>query len=120
MECNPKGCRGGERDQNIVEAYHEQFQLVLQKVCLPFSVVSVFSCDEDQDRRNPSTIITIPAGNNADEQLSGDLSVAWDVTLFGEAVKKCKIDKVPVISVLIVPGFPVGGSGYHWRCVDSY
>lgn len=106
-----------ERDiRQLVESYAQEFQLVLQRVCqyASFFVVSIFSCDQDETKRDPFMIVALPAGNNPDEELVEGMK--WDESIYIEALKKCKRGAIPALLKVREPspkiiqlGMEIGG-----------
>ena len=79
----------------LVKEYASKFQTVLQHVCSSFSVVSIFSCDQDQDKRDRSTIVALPAGHDPDKELIE--GGKWDESIYLEVLKKCNPDTIPAL-----------------------
>ena len=79
----------------LVREYASKFQTVLQHVCPSFSVVSIFTCDQDQEKRDPSTIVALPAGLDPDEELIE--GVQWDESIYLEVLKKCNPEAIPAL-----------------------
>ena len=82
---------------DLVRRYADKFQSVLCSECPDpsFSLVSIFSCDQDQVQRDPLTIIALPAGFNPDEELMKGMK--WDESIYMEALKKCNPDAIPAL-----------------------
>ena len=93
--------------KDIVEEYTKKFQSAL---CFVFkseiSVVSIFSCDRSQTQRDTDTIIAVPAGYSPDERFIKNLRQGWDEMIFGEVLKKCNPDSVPVLFETKPPSHP--------------
>ena len=83
----------GKDIPQLVQAYAEKFQSVLQNVCPSFSVVSIFLCDQDQPQRPPTTIIALPAGLDPAEKLVEGMR--WDESIYLEVLKKCSPKAIP-------------------------
>ena len=79
----------------LARAYADKFQLVLQRECPSFSVVSVFSCDQDQPQRPSTTIVALPAGRDPNEELVKGMK--WDESIYLEALKKCNREAIPAL-----------------------
>lgn len=79
----------------LVGEYASKFQTALQCVCPFFSVVSIFFCDRDQDKRDPSTVVALPAGLDCDEELIE--GVKWDESIYLEVLKKCNPEAIPAL-----------------------
>ena len=82
---------------DLVKSYADKFQSVLRSVCPDpsFSIVSIFSCDQDQVQRDPHTIIVLPAGFNPDEELTKGMK--WDENIYMEGLKKCNPEAIPAL-----------------------
>ena len=91
----------GKDIPQLVKEYGDKFQLILQSECSSFSVASKFSCDQDQVKRPPTTIIALPADPNPDEELIK--GVKWDESIYLEALKKCSPDTIPALLKVRVP-----------------
>ena len=104
----------GKTFSDLMQDYTTKFQSILQSKCEFFSVVSIFSCDRDQERRDPSTIIALPAGRNPNVELVKGMK--WDESIFTEALKKCNRDAIPALLKVREPspkiirlGMQIGG-----------
>ena len=77
----------------LVKEYADKFQSVLQSICPSFSVISIFSCCQNQVKRPSSMIVALPAGLVPDKELvEGGY---WDESIYMEALKKCDHDVIP-------------------------
>ena len=93
-----KGLYPEQSIKDLVEEYAKKFQSVLHFTFKSdISVVSVFSCDRTQTQREADTIIAVPAGYSPDKRLIKKLRQGWDEMIFGEVLKKCNPDVVPVL-----------------------
>lgn len=81
--------------KDLVTDYAAKFQSVLQSQCPSFSVCSIFSCDQEQTKRDPTTMITLLAGLNPDKELVE--GVKWDESIYMEVLKKCSPDAIPAL-----------------------
>ena len=104
----------GKTFSDLMQDYTTKFQSILQSKCESFSVVSIFSCDQDQERRDPSTIIALPAGRNPNVELVEGMK--WDESIYTEALKKCNRDAIPALLKVREPspkiirlGMQIGG-----------
>jgi energy-coupling factor transporter ATP-binding protein EcfA2 len=79
----------------LVDDYATTFQSKLRNICPSFSVVSIFSCDQDEVKRDPKTIIALPAGRNPSKNLVEGMK--WDESIYMEVLKKCNPDVVPAL-----------------------
>ena len=94
--------------KDIVEEYAKKFQSALRFVFKSdISVISVFSCDRTQTQRDADTIIAVPAGYIPDEQFIKKLHQGWDEMIFGDVLKKCNPDTVPIL-------FETKHPSHHW------
>ena len=105
---------GGTSLNDLVKDYAAKFQSLLQSKCPLFSVISIFSCDQDQVKRDSSTIIALPAGHNPNEELVE--GVKWDESIYMEVLKKCNPDAIPALLKVREPspkilrlGIQIGG-----------
>ena len=80
---------------DLVRDYATKFESILQSECPSFSVCSIFSCDQEEVKRDPSTIIALPAGRNPKQQVVEGMN--WDESIFMEVLKKCNPDAVPAL-----------------------
>ena len=93
--------------KDIVEEYAKKFRSALHFVFKSeISVVSIFSCDLSQTQRDADTIIAAPAGYSPDERFIKNLRQGWDEMIFGEVLKKCNPDSVPVLFETKPPSRP--------------
>jgi GTP-binding protein EngB required for normal cell division len=81
---------------DIVDDYANTFQSKLRNiVSASFSVVSIFSCDQNEVKRDPTTIIALPAGHNPSENLVEGMK--WDESIYMEVLKKCDPKTIPAL-----------------------
>jgi hypothetical protein len=101
-----KGLYPEQNVEDIVEEYGaKKFQSALHFVFKSeISVVSIFSCDQSQTRRD--TIIAVPAGYSLDERFIKNLRQGWDKMIFGKVLKKCNPDTVPILFETKHPSHP--------------
>lgn len=99
---------------DLVQDYTTKFASILQSKCEAFSVISVFSCDQDHERRDPSTIIALPAGRDPTVELVKGMK--WDESIYIEALKKCDPEAIPALLKVRKPsanivrlGMQIGG-----------
>ena len=104
----------GKKFDDLVQDYATKFQFILQNEDESFSVISIFSCHRDQERRDPSTIIALPAGHNPNEELVKGMK--WDESIYIESLKKCNRDAIPALLKVREPspkiirlGMQIGG-----------
>ena len=84
--------------KDIVEEYAKRFQSILHSVFKSdISVVSILTCDRSQTQRDADTIIALPVGYSPDERFIKKLHQGWDEMIFGEVLKKCHPNTVPVL-----------------------
>ena len=79
----------------LVSDYATTFQSKLQNICPSFSVVSIFSCNQDEVRRDPKIIIALPAGRNPSKNLVEGMK--WDESIYMEVLKKCSPKAIPAL-----------------------
>lgn len=82
----------------LVNQYAEKFQTILRSVCPSFSVVSVFSCNQRNTQRDPSTIVALPVGKHPKEQYFN--GIGWADGILSEVLKKRTADTCSVPAVL--------------------
>jgi hypothetical protein len=80
---------------DLVRDYAAKFESILQSECPSFSVCSIFSCDQEEVKRDSSTIIALPAGYKPKQQLVKGMN--WDESIYMEVLKKCNPDAVPAL-----------------------
>ena len=104
----------GKTFSGLVQEYAAKFQLILQSKCPSFSVISILSCPQNQEKRDPSTITALPAGRNPSEELVKGMK--WDESIYVEALKKCNPDAIPALlkvrepsAMIIRLGMQIGG-----------
>ena len=85
----------GTTFSGLVSNYATTFQSKLKKMCPSFSVVSIFSCDRDQVKRDPETIIALPAGKDPSKNLVEGMK--WDESIYMEVLKKCDPKAIPAL-----------------------
>ena len=91
----------------VIEKYSEKFQEVLRSVCShcapspslfgseQYSTVPIFSCDQGKITRSPYDIITLPAGEDPDEEIIDGMR--WDESIYMEVLKKCNPEAIPAL-----------------------
>jgi energy-coupling factor transporter ATP-binding protein EcfA2 len=79
----------------LVSNYATTFQSTLQNVCPSFSVVSIFSCNQDEVKRDPKIIIALPAGRDPSKNLVEGMK--WDESIYMEVLKKCDPEVIPAL-----------------------
>jgi energy-coupling factor transporter ATP-binding protein EcfA2 len=77
----------------LVSDYASTFQSKLKKTCPSLSVVSIFSCDQNEVKRSPKIIIALPAGRDPSKNLVEGMK--WDESIYMEVLKKCNPDAIP-------------------------
>ncbi len=95
--------------KDIVEEYaqSQKFQSALHFAFKSdISVVSIFLCDHTKTQREADTIIAVPAGYSPDERFIKNFRQGWDEMIFGEVLKKCNPDAVPVLLETKHPLYP--------------
>jgi hypothetical protein len=97
-----------------LQDYASKFELILRSKCPSFSVISILSCHQDEESRDPSTVIALPAGRNPSEELVE--GVKWDESIYTEALKKCNPEAIPALLKVREPspriiriGMQIGG-----------
>ena len=93
--CNLKE---GTTLSDLVNDFATTFQSKLRNIVdlsPPFSVVSIFSCDQDEVKRDPTTVIALPAGSDPSETLVEGMK--WDESIYMEALKKCNPVTIPAL-----------------------
>ena len=104
----------GATFNDLVQDYAKKFESILQSKCESFSVISILSCHQDKEKREPSTIIALPAGRDPNEELVEGMK--WDENIYTEALKKCNPDAIPALLKVREPspkiiriGMQIGG-----------
>jgi hypothetical protein len=80
---------------DLMSDYATKFAMVLRSECPSFSICSIFSCDQEQVKRDPSMVIALPAGRNIKQQLVEGMK--WDESIYTEVLKKCNPDAIPAL-----------------------
>ena len=80
---------------DLVRDYATKFELILQSECPSFSICSIFSCDQEEVKRDPSTIIALPAGRSPKQYLVEGMN--WDESIYIEVLKKCDPNAIPAL-----------------------
>ena len=60
-----------------------------------YSIVPIFSCDQGKITRSPYDIITLPAGEDPDEEIIDGMR--WDESIYMEVLKKCNPEAIPAL-----------------------
>ena len=92
MPINPKK---GKTFSDLLQDYAKKFESILRKKCPSFSVISILSCHPEEEKRDPSTIIALPAGCNPSEELVEGMK--WDESIYIETLKKCNPEAIPAL-----------------------
>ena len=81
---------------DLVNDYATTFQSKFKNICPSFTVISIFSCsDQDEVRRDPKTIIALPAGRNPSKNLVEGMK--WDESIYMQVLKKCNPEAIPAL-----------------------
>jgi hypothetical protein len=104
----------GTTFSDLLQDYASKFESILQSKCPSFSVISILSYHQDEERRDPSTVIALPAGRNPSEELVE--RVKWDESIYVEVLKKCNPEAIPALLKVREPspkiiriGMQIGG-----------
>ena len=104
----------GATFSDLLQDYATKFESILQSKCPSMSVISILSCNPKEEKRDPSTIIALPAGRNPSQELVKGMK--WDESIYLETLKKCNPEAIPALLKVREPsptiiriGMQIGG-----------